>query len=435
MLARPSVRSRRSALGGWCHLSKDKPLSAEELRELGAEHGSWAKVAKHLGKPSSTIRDRAFNLGVDIRDLTPGTTTKTPQMTPGVKVNGDLAEVVSKPSVELGDIDTLLRERGLNPDEWEVKSATLNEWDSPTGDVLKQLKVTLQRKVDTAWLFPAVDVKPRAVRRSRRSSSADRVAVCLPDQHAPLHDSALHDAVCGFLTEFAHTDIVALGDLGDYAPISRFRDSGAQKWMASAQDCIQASFELLSDYRSASDAPMVLLKGNHDWRLETELLSRAERLYGIKPAEIPGAEQIPANSLRHLLHLDAIGCELIEPEIEGDDYNHAEYWLSDQLVCIHGKQVKNGAEKHAESIGASVIMGHTHKQRATVVSRWSNDSLYHLDAVEAGTLRELGKSIGYANRPKSQQGFAVATVLADGSHTIELVRWDGNKLRFRGRSW
>lgn len=434
MLVPQSERFARSVSAGWCRLS-NHAFSAEELRVLGAEHGSWAAVARHLQVPVTTIKSRAHALGLDIREITGKPARVGPQFTPGVKVNGDKAEVISKPSVELGDLDALLRDRGLNPDEWEVKSATLNEWDSPTGEVLKQLKVTLQRKVDTAWLFPAVDVKPRAVRRRGRSSRAERIAVCLPDQHAPLHDTAVHEAVCRFLAEFAHTDIVALGDLGDYAPISRFRDSGARKWMASAQECIQASFELLSDYRSASDAPMMLLKGNHDWRLETELLSRAERLYGIKPAEIPGTEQIPATSLRHLLHLDALGCELIEPMIEGDDYNHAEYWLSDQLVCIHGKQVRNGAEKHAESIGASVIMGHTHKQRATVVSRWHNDRLSHLDAVEAGTLRELGTSIGYANRPKSQQGFVVASVMADGSHTIELVRWDGEALRFRGRAW
>lgn len=434
MLVRRSERSLLSVSAGWCRLS-NSAFSANELRALGAEHGSWAAVARHLQVPVTTIKSRAHALGLDIRAITGAPARVGQQFTPGVKVTGDTAEVVSQPSVELGDIDKLLRERGLDPDDWEVKSATLNEWDSPTGEVLKQLKVTLARRVDVSWLFPAVDVKKRAVRRRARSSRVERVAVCLPDQHAPLHDTRLHDALCGFLTEFAHTDIVALGDLGDYAPISRFRDSGAKKWMATAQECIQASFGILSDYRSASDAPMVLLKGNHDWRLETELLSRAERLYGIKPADIPGTEQVPATSLRHLLHLDALGCELIEPQIAGDDYNHAEYWLSDRLVCIHGKQVKNGAEKHADSIGASVIMGHTHKQRATVVSRWNNDQLTHLDAVEAGTLRELGTSIGYANRPKSQQGFVVASVMADGSHTIELVRWDGDRLRFRGRTW
>lgn len=438
MLARPLGRSRRSGWVGWCRLSKPAGLSAEDLRVLGAKFGSWAAVARHLKISGSTVRNRAADLGIKIEDVAPlARPAGQPAFAPGVKVEGDCATVTSSPSVELGDIETLLRERGLDPAEWDVKSATLNEWDSPVdgGRVLKQLKVTLARKVDVSWLFPAVDVKPRSVRRVRRSSRAERVAVCLPDQHAPLHDTRLHEAVCGFLSEFAHTDIVALGDLGDYAPISRFRDSGARKWMASAQECVQASFELLSGYRSASDAPMVLLKGNHDWRLETELLSRAERLYGIKPAEVPGTEQVSATSLRHLLHLDALGCELIEPHIEGDDYNHAEYWLSDQLVCIHGKQVRNGSEKHAESIGASVIMGHTHKQRATVVSRWSNDRLHHLDAVEAGTLRELGTSIGYANRPKSQQGFAVATVMSDGSHIIELARWDGERLRFRGRAW
>lgn len=435
MLAPRSARSARLGRGG-CGLSDHTPLTREQIVELARKHKSWKVAAKALGVPASTIRHRAMVLGVSIGDFKdPPESGPVRPATPGVNVVGDSATVISRPSPDLGDIDTLLRERRLDPAEWEVKSATLNEWDSPTGDVLKQLKVSLTRKVDVAWLFPAVDVKPRSVSRARRVSRAGAVAVCLPDQHAPLHDSALHEAVCGFLSRFAHDQLVCLGDLGDYPSISRFRDSGAAKWMASAQECIQGSFNLLSDYRSVTDADIKLLKGNHDWRLETELLSRAERLYGIKPADIPGSEQIPATSLRHLLHLDQLGIDLIEPQIEGDDYNHAEHWLSPRLVCIHGKAVKNGAEKHAESIGASVVMGHTHKQTHTTVSRWDNDRLTHLDAVEAGTLRELGTSIGYANRPKSQQGFAVATVLADGSHTIELARWNGKQLLFRGESW
>lgn len=432
MLAPQLARSARLGRGG-CGLSSQQPLSADRLRSLGAKHGSWAAVARATGIPVTTIKSRAHALGISIRELTGADARVSFQMTPGVKITGDNAEVISQPSVQLGDIDALLRERGLDPQEWEVKSATLNEWDSPTGDVLKQLKVTLTRKVDRGWLFPAVDVKPRAVKARKRAGG--KVAVCLPDQHAPLHDPKLHEAVCQFLAAFDHDEIVCLGDLGDYPAISRFRDSGAQKWMASAQDCIQSSFEVLSDYRSASQRPIKLLKGNHDWRLETELLSRAERLYGIKPAEIPGTDQVPATSLRHLLHLDDLRVDLVEPLIEGDDYNHAEYWLSPRLVCIHGKQVKKGAEKHAESIGTSVVMGHTHKQVHSTLSRWDNDRLVHLDAVEAGTLRELGTSIGYANRPRSQQGFAVATILGDGSHTIELARWNGTRLLFRGESW
>ncbi len=416
-------------------VSKHKALSADQLRELGSIHGTWAKVAAHLGVARSTISDRASYLGVSISEVA-GAASKP--LKPGVVITGDSATVVSAPSPQLGDVSAILAERGLLESEWDVRGLTVNEWEAqgPEGTVitLHQLKITLVKRTPIEFLFPAVDVKQRPAPKITAAKGV-KVAICLPDQHAPLHDRAAHQQLLSFINSFDHTELVLLGDLGDYPGISRFRDSGAQKWMSTANECVQASFELLSDYRSNTEAPITLLKGNHDWRIETELAARAERLAGLKPAEIPGTEQVRANSLRHLLHLDRLGIHLQEPAIEGDDYNHAEYWLSEQLVCIHGKSVKNGAEKHAESIGASVIMGHTHKQRSTVVSRWHNDRLVHLDAVEAGTLRELGTSIGYASRPKSQQGFAVATVLADGSHSIELARWDGSAFVFRGQRW
>lgn len=403
-------------------------------------------MARHLGKPASTIKSQAYSLGVNIRELTGKPDNTTGALTPGLTVEGDTATVISQPSPQMGDVEQLLRDRGLDPQEWDVRGLVVNEWDTqgPEGEVitLRQLKVTLARRTPVDFLFPAVDVKPRPAPRAAKREQVAKTVIALGDQHCPLVDRGLHEAVLRFIGPggFAHDEIVCLGDVGDYPAISRFRDSGARKWMATAQECVQSSFEYLVSLREASpDARVVVLKGNHDWRIETELAARAERLSGLAPAEIPGAEQIPAYSLRHLLHMDAIGCELVEPEIAGDDYNHAEHWLSDQLVCIHGKSVKNGAEKHAESIGASVIMGHTHKQRHTVVSRWehdgSGDRLKHLDAVEAGTLRELGTSVGYANRPRSQQGFAVATVLGDGSHTIELASWVDGRLLFRGESW
>lgn len=435
------------ALAGWCRLSKPEPLSAQELSSLAAEHGSWVAVARHLGRPTSTIRDRAHRLGLDIRKLAPKQAKAAQALTPGVVIKGDSATVVSAPSPQMGDVEQVLRDRGLDVNEWDVRGLTVNEWDAqgPEGEVitLRQLKITLARRTPIEFLFPAVDVKPRKPGKPpKKLAGQARTVIALGDQHCPLVDEQLHQAVLRFIGPggLPHDEIVCLGDVGDYPAISRFRDSGARKWMATAQECIQSSFEYLVSVREASpDARLVVLKGNHDWRIETELAARAERLSGLTPAELPGIEQIPAYSLRHLLHMDTIGCELVEPDILGDDYNHAEHWLSDQLVCIHGKSVKNGAEKHAESIGASVIMGHTHKQRHTVVSRWvhdgQGDQLKHLDAVEAGTLRELGTSVGYANRPRSQQGFAVATILPDGSHTIELAAWVDGQLLFRGERW
>ena len=411
----------------------------DDLLDLVREVGTIVGAARRLGITDKTLRSKLEREGV-LDEATcivrrGGKAVKDRGEKPSTKVNGDIAVIVTPPAPDLGDLEALIRERGLDPDCWDILDAVLNEWDSNAGDgqivKLRQLKVRLRRRMPLDWIFPAVDVQPRIVKPAKPSAGS-RTVVLLGDQHAPYHDRNLHAAVLALVAHLHPDEVVCLGDLGDYASISRFRDNPA--WCAGPQECIQTSFEILSDYRAATDGAIVLLKGNHDWRLETELLARAERMYGIKPAEVPGAESVPAFSLRHLLHLDELGVRFVEPDLEGDDYSHAEYWLTDRLVAIHGKHVRNGAEKHAESMGASVVQGHTHKLRHSWIVRHSGPAAVkqHLDAVECGTLRQLGVSVGYDNRPKSQQGCAVATLHPDGTHAIELVPWDGAGLLLRG---
>ena len=412
----------------------------EQLEELVDRFGSVNAAAENVGVSESALRRRLIRQGIHGR-VQEKRRSKTLDLSekPRAEVHGDVATLVTVPAPQLGDMAELMRERGLDPDEWEVKNAVLNEWDSNAGDgqiiKLRQLKLHLVRKTPIEFVFPAVDVKVRTFRPSKPVKGAPVVHAVFADSHAPYYDVGMHDAVCNLIAGDLDPDVlIDLGDLGDYPTISKFRDNPA--WSAPVKACIDTSFQILADRRAASQtARMVLLKGNHDWRLETELLARAERMYHIMPAEIPGEQQFRGNSLHTLLHLDRINCELIEPELDGDDYNHAEFWLTPNLAAIHGKAIKNGAVAHANDMGVSVVMGHTHHQSHHVVTRWENDRRYHLDAVEVGTGRAIGKSVGYANRPKSEQGFAVATTFPDDGHQIELVRWDGRFLSWRGNRY
>ena len=69
----------------------------------------------------------------------------------GYKINGDDAEVISSatPHNPMDDPDAMLRERGLDPEEWILDSATVNEWDGPSQDGMRtyhQAKLNLKRK-------------------------------------------------------------------------------------------------------------------------------------------------------------------------------------------------------------------------------------------------------------------------------------------------
>jgi hypothetical protein len=364
---------------------------------------------------------------------------------PGVSVKGDTATAYTPIAgerdleLELGDCDALMRKRGLNPDDWEVKTVTVNEWESNAGDgeiiTLHQLKINLVRKVPADFVFPATDVKQRLIKIGKPKQTG-RLVACLADQHAPYQDKALNDRVLSMLAKVEPDEIVNLGDIGDYPTISKHRDNPA--WSASAQESVQGSFELLSAQRDACPASkIVLLKGNHDWRLETELLARAERMFGIKPAQIPGADTpSAANSLHNLLHLDALGVQLIEPELEGDEYKHAEYWITERLAGIHGSRTgPNAAVDEANDAGVSIIMGHLHRYSLRALARWVNRQRRDLIACECPTLAAVGISVGYTKRPKWSQGLVLASAFDDGSHNIEGALWDGAHIHWRGERW
>lgn len=360
-------------------------------------------------------------------------------------MRGDSATVVTEPATDLGDLERLIRERGLDPQDWEVVSATLNEWDGPVKgggkQKLRQLKIQLKRRQPLQWLFPATDVEQRPWPARPLAATLDpempRKVVLLPDPHCPFHERELEKRVHQLIYNYEPHQVVCLGDVLDFSSISRHRDNPA--WMASAQENIESGFQWWSSLRDvAPTAAMQWIEGNHDARLRYELLQRAERAYGIKPAQIPGAGlEDDALSLRRLLHLDRLSVDFIGPDREGDEYHHAGLDLGIELHARHGFLTgANSPEKTMDAIGMSVVYGHTHRQDIHHRTAYRGKrAIGRTVAVECGTLAQIDGGLGYATNPKWQQGLAVATLWPDGGHDVELVPFDGRALRFRGRRY
>jgi len=405
-------------------------MNRDELQALLDSHGTFVKVSDSTGIPVSTLKSRAQRLGVKRPP-----TIKVHAMRSGVEISGDAAVITSDPSPDLGDIAEMIRARGLDPDEWEVKNAVLNCWDSNAGDgqiiELRQLKIHLVRKVPIDFILPVTDVKPRTPRKPVKSDT--HTIVLLPDQHAPYEDRACHEAVLAMLAHVQPDEVGLLGDLVDLPTISKHRDNPA--WSASVTECIQGGFELLRDYTEATTSRFWMLKGNHCFRLETELLARAERMYGIAPASIDGEEQDQALSLKRLLHLDRLGVELIEPPRAGDGYEFACHKITDKFEARHGWITgQNSAQKSLDRVGRSLVVGHTHRQVLTRRTYFNGITHRTIQAAECGTLRGIEGGGGFAVNPDWQVGFAVAQIV-DGAETIDFASFDDGVLRWRGERY
>lgn len=416
--------------------------------------GSNVAVAKELGVSEWTIRSWRKGAGAAKRAPLNQTRAERESCT----VTDDQVVVVLPPAeqIKLGDIEPFLREHGLDPAEWVVVSTTINKWNAMTGAQrdneivwMRQLKVTLRPAAHVIFPQPAVHV-PRV--RPRNSAYRSRVepqlVVIEGDHQVPYHDPALHEASLTALeTIVDRYDVrkhVFLGDTGDYPTTSRHPDHPAA--MASTQEVVQGSAELLRDKREAtgSQVEAFKLEGNHDWRLKQELLLRAERMFGIKPAQLGDEPEEPALSLNRLLHLPKLGITLVE---DPRGWQHAEVELiPDSLVVRHGWITgHNTAGRSIAKRGRSLIVGHTHSREHVYV--WDPSAGVERQGVVIGTMSMArGGPASMAGVPNYRfphfavcddwlQGFGIATLWPDGQFNIEHALWDGNSLRWRDWRW
>ncbi len=352
-------------------------------------------------------------------------------------VREDTAEVTVAGSA-LGDHAALLTARGLDPAEWYV--VEVKAWQTYHGE--DRLTVLFRRTVALSIVSPARHVpallRPIAV---GRPEGQPELIVVEGDHQAPYFDPALDAAATAMVADLQPDRHVFLGDLMDFPTISRHADHPAA--MATVKECLEAGYGILR--RRAEAAPNArreFLKGNHDWRLESELLSRAERMSNITPV----GEDIPALSLRRLLHLDALGVELVE-DVRG--WEHAEV---DLVPGRKGLGVRHGwltganvAKRSMEKRGRSLLVGHGHGREHHFA--WDPSAGVERQAAMLGAMclvrGEVPASVNgakgafpnFATVDTWLQGFATVTVWPNGAFLIEHGRWDRGTLYWRDRRW
>lgn len=401
-----------------------------EAQQLISQGYSQRRAAAAVGVAESTLR---YHLNG--RSTSTGRDPEAER--PYVRVTEDEAVIVAKPSKSVTDPHQLMLQMGLDPADWDNPSCVINQWGDAS-DPSYQLKLRLERRKPTKFVTPAVHVPP-VIRSARPAySGVSNDTVVLGDQQAPYEDPEAHALVLQVLKDLKPTAVVLTGDTVDFPDISRHKDN--PEWHVSTQECIDAGYRLIRDYVEAADtASFTKLIGNHDERIRNEILNRAERLYGVRPAPTEDdPDPLEALSLRRLLHLDKLGVNLIQPN---GNYTHAQFPIRSDLVVRHGWLTgANAPAKSLQSIDFNLIVGHTHRQ--SITKRLVHDHegrVREQFAVETGCLCRLEGGLGYAVDPNWAQGFAVATTWEDGSVNAELatIKNDGGRksLFFRGEKW
>lgn len=343
----------------------------------------------------------------------------------------DTATLTEPPNVGPHNRESLMAKHGFDPAEWHVETARLSSWTGPGPDgtirEYGQLRLNVRRKISFAILIPATHV-PELVKPAPAKFAVDQPTFVIveADHQAPYQDPALDAATTAFHAAHQPDIQVFAGDLIDLPTISRFTDHPAA--LSTVQEGLVAGYHVLRRRREAAPhAKAFKLKGNHDWRLEQEVLRRAERLHAIMPV----GEDVAALSLRRLLQLDALEIEFVEHPL---GWEHAEIELvegRDGLVVRHGFITgANTAGRTLDKLGRSAIVFHNHDKEHV----WKLDypeKIIRQALVGGAMCRNDDVFPHFAVEPNWHQGFVTATIWPDGQFQLEHALWNGSELFWR----
>lgn len=424
---------------------------------------SYREIARTLSRPPYNFQtsdrsvDRAAKRwGIDTPP--PESGFERPRMTR----KNDRCEIVSEITATEKTPEEMMIERGLNPEEWEVVSLTINEWEGPpvgldqkvaddneqefVGNRLyRQLKIHLRQAKPLSVVLPARTDGPTfspskvyVYAPSKRKVREGRLIVFTGDQQAPHHHPDLHNAFCEWLVCNEPDEGVLIGDTIDLPSVSRHPKN--PEWHPKAQECVDAGYLLLRDYRAASEITRwKKLIGNHDERLRRSIIDVLEaELYSFRRAQVPGQDpDLPLLDIGHILRLDELGIDLVRPN---GDYEHTQVNVSPHLAARHGWIARKGSGASAlatlEHLGFSVVVGHTHRQSLVHKTRHDiNGTLTTLAACETGCMCRIEEGLGYAVAPDWQNGFATAHIWPDGTFKIDVATYVQGNLYWRDQRY
>lgn len=376
-------------------------------------------AAREFGISAATLRNHLLRNGLPTRMA-----VKKPA-TGAVTFTVDAEDLASSPWTP----DALLKSHGLDVEKWQVVRVRANRYGRED-DPNVQLRIDAEPIEAPIEIPNPEDYAPIPIRkRPKKDSGAPETVLIVGDHHAPHHSRPFHRCLTEWLRdEFeagAIDRIEVNGDLLDASGpagggLTRHEVIPGSGYDNSLNEGLDAAFGILRDYRDACPDPdavrIVLKRGNHDERIEKALLSNGvAALYRVRPANREGEEEVPALSLRRLLHLDVLGVDYID-----ENWERAESRINHRLTTVHGFTTSKAAAKTMlDGLSGSSLQGHTHRLSLLYRTTRHPDGPEVRVAGEVGCAAEISDGLGYGNPAKDWQNAAmVAKVWPGGDFAL-----------------
>lgn len=426
-----------------------EPISKLDEEPIFSQISSWiragetnAAIAREFGTSEKSIRRFRKR-----HSLNPSSFERAE-----VFVDGDEGYITTAPSTVaiLQDPDTMIRQRGLDPEEWTIADGMrVNEYEGPAPKGSDQSKITyyqtrfniVRKTAELPFQYPRTDgwIAPS---KASLDPAYEQLVVIVGDQQAPFFDKGLHQCFLRWLEVNEPDRGVSLGDSYDFPDI-RPGHRVYPKHNAVVNECLQSGYDMFRGYIEASPHTWwTKLFGNHDDRFKNILLDKpsTREIAEWKRPDTPDSPGEELHDLAFAGRLDELGIECIDT---GGSYEHGQVNLSKYLAVRHGWIARKGSGSSAlatlESTRFSIVVGHTHRQSIVYHTSSNIDGeINTLTAGEAGCMCRVSQVPDpddgrtwphYTVAPDWQQGFMTATIWPDGKfHLDPAVYVDGTLL-------
>ena len=378
--------------GKQVHEYPDDAWLAEAVHDRGC-----AAVALELGVANGTLRHHLVRRGLP--------THKGAKSPAGRTLSLDADQLPESDWTP----ERLLAAHGLDEKEWKVVRVRANRWGDED-DLRIQLRIDVEPATPTLTFPDPKDFKPLPKPRKRKKQKV-QTSVVLSDFHAPHHDKALFALTCEYLADEQPDEIIVNGDLMDAATVSKHRTVPGGGYDQSLQTNIDEAYAILRQIREvAPNARIRLQRGNHDERIEHALIDQLDALYGIRAA----GDEVPALSLRNLLHLDSLHVEYSDKPWDRSKIPVLDNY---RIAAVHGYSTTvNPGKKILTDLAGSTVQGHSHRLSLYYqTSHHPEDGAETRLAAECGCMCEIEDGLGYTREPSWQQGFLVARSWPDSN--------------------
>lgn len=246
-----------------------------------------------------------------------------------------------------------------------------------------------------------------------------KTALVIPDMHIPYQDKTAFELMLKIANSIQIDQIVQVGDFIDAYPISKYVKNPQKSTGFDLQNEFDEA-ELVIQ-RLVKLAPLKILKGNHEERLEKYLKEKAPGLYGLKDLKI-----------KKLLKCAEYNIDYLDSTYLGNLFVfHGDLWT--KSGSPHAGQT---AMRNVDRSGLNVMHGHIHRLGSYYVTKKG----YELKGFEIGCMCQT--DVEYCHSPNWQIGFSLVHYrdCGDKAFYVELIEIEkcgknnqGRKAFFRGK--